>query len=66
MENQQAPSNEVSDETGQFDPRFLLWRKFCDDHGVAVNTLPSDLSGEMKNKWEKQKKDADTLVTPTR
>ena len=40
MEDQQTLSNEVSDETGQFDPRFLLWRKFCDDHGVAVNSLP--------------------------
>jgi hypothetical protein len=63
MEDQQTLSNEVSDETGQFDPRFLLWRKFCEDHGVAVNSLPSDLSGEMKDKWEKQKRDADTLVT---
>jgi hypothetical protein len=65
MEDQQKPSNEVSDETGQFDPRFLLWRKFCDEHGVAVNSLPSDLSGETKNQWEKQKRDADNL-TPIR
>jgi len=66
MEHQQTPSNEVSDETGQFDPRFLLWRKFCDEHGVAVNSLPSELSDETKNKWEKQKRDADTLVTRIR
>jgi hypothetical protein len=66
MEEQQTPSNEVSDETGQFDPRFLLWRKFCDDHGVAVNSLPSDLTGETKSKWEKQKRDADTLGTRIR
>ena len=66
MEDQQTLSNEVSDETGQFDPRFLLWRKFCEDYGVAVNSLPSDLSGEKKDKWEKQKRDADTIVTPIR
>jgi hypothetical protein len=55
MENQQAIPNEVSDETGQFDPRFLLWRQFCDDHGVAVNSLPSDLTGETRKQWEKLK-----------
>lgn len=39
-EDQRAVPNEVSDETGQFDPRFNLWRKFCADQGIAVNTLP--------------------------
>ena len=54
MENQ-AILNEVSDETGQFDPRFLLWRKFCADHGIAVDSLPGDLSTEAKQEWEKLK-----------
>lgn len=54
-EDQQAIANEISDETGQYDPRFLLWRKFCADHGIAVNSLPSQLTGETKEQWEKLK-----------
>jgi hypothetical protein len=48
-------TNEISDGTGQFDARFLLWRRFCDENGIAVETLPSDLSGDAKSKWEKLK-----------
>ena len=48
-------TNEISDETGQYDARFLLWRKFCAENGVPVETLPSDLSGEVKERWEKIK-----------
>jgi hypothetical protein len=47
--------NEISDETGQYDARFVLWRKFCADNSVPVETLPSDLSGEIKDRWEKLK-----------
>lgn len=47
--------NEVSDETGQYDMRFLLWRKFCAENGVPVETLPSDLTGEIRDKWDKLK-----------
>lgn len=47
--------NEISDETGQYDARFVLWRKFCTDNGVPVETLPSDLSGEIKVRWDKLK-----------
>jgi len=56
MEQQQSSSNPVSDETGQFDPRFLLWRKFCADHDIPVSSLPGDLSAETKALWEKAKK----------
>jgi hypothetical protein len=42
-------ANEIPEGTGQFDSRFLLWRTFC------VETLPSDLTGEHKDKWEKLK-----------
>ena len=48
-------TNEISDETGQYDMRFLLWRQFCDDNNIAVETLPGDLTGETKKKWEELK-----------
>lgn len=52
---QEATQNEVSDETGQFDPRFVLWRKFCADQGIAVNSLPGDLNVEIREQWERLK-----------
>ena len=48
-------TNEISDETGQHDARFLLWRRFCTDNGIPVETLPGDLSGEAKQRWDKLK-----------
>jgi hypothetical protein len=48
-------SNEISDGTGQFDARFVLWRRFCAENGIAVETLPSDLTGDAKDKWEQLK-----------
>jgi predicted amidohydrolase len=48
-------TNEISEGTGQFDARFVLWRQFCADNGVPVETLPSALTGETKEKWEKLK-----------
>jgi len=48
-------TNEISDGTGQFDARFVLWRQFCGDNGIPVETLPSALTGEVKEKWEKLK-----------
>lgn len=48
-------SNEISDGTGQFDARFVLWRRFCADNNIPVETLPSDLTGETKDRWEKLK-----------
>lgn len=49
---QQRLMNEVSEETGQLDARFILWRTFCAEHGVPVETLPSALDMELKPKWE--------------
>ncbi|MDQ1557808.1 MAG: hypothetical protein QOD32_868 [Pyrinomonadaceae bacterium] len=43
--------NTINDETGQFDARFLLWRTFCAEHDVPVETLPSDLTGDVRDKW---------------
>lgn len=47
--------NEINPGTGQFDARFMLWRVFCAENGIALETLPSDLKGEVKEKWEKLK-----------
>ncbi len=46
-----AVMNTISDETGQFDARFLLWRTFCAENNVPVETLPSDLTGDIRDKW---------------
>jgi len=48
-------SNEIAEGTGQFDARFVLWRRFCADNNIPVETLPSDLTGETKDEWEKLK-----------
>ena len=56
-EKKQEPTvdNIISDETGAFDLRFILWRHFCQQNGIPVETLPSQLSGEQKEKWEELK-----------
>jgi hypothetical protein len=46
-----AVMNTITDETGQFDARFLLWRTFCAENDVPVETLPSDLTGDARDKW---------------
>jgi hypothetical protein len=48
-------TNEISDETGQYDARFLLWRQFCAANNIPVETLPGDLTGETKKIWEELK-----------
>ena len=56
LEEQTSSSSDViSDETGDLDVRFALWRKFCGDRGLKIETLPSELSGEAKTEWEKLK-----------
>ena len=47
--------NSVSDQTGAFDLRFVLWRTFCEQNNIPVETLPSQLSGAQKEKWEELK-----------
>ena len=47
--------NIISDETGQFDLRFVLWRHFCKQNNIPVETLPSQLDGEQKEQWEELK-----------
>ncbi len=48
-------TNEINPMTGQFDARFVLWRTFCAEHDIPVETLPSDLQGEARDLWEKLK-----------
>jgi len=47
--------NSVSDETGQYDLRFVLWRQFCAQINIPPDTLPSQLTAEQKEQWEKMK-----------
>ena len=49
------PSNAVTEETGQFDTRFMLWRAFCARYQISVDTLPSELTGEAREAWDKMK-----------
>lgn len=48
-------ANEITEGTGQFDSRFVLWRRFCSETGIPVETLPSELTGENRERWEKLK-----------
>jgi hypothetical protein len=47
--------NSVSDSTGQYDLRFVLWRQFCSQNNIPVDTLPSQLNDEQKEKWDEMK-----------
>jgi hypothetical protein len=47
--------NSVSDSTGQYDLRFVLWRQFCAQYHIPVDTLPSQLSDDQKDLWEEMK-----------
>ena len=47
--------NAISEQTGQFDLRFVLWRHFCAQNNIPVETLPSQSNGEQKEQWEQLK-----------
>jgi len=51
-----TPTAVISDTSGKLDPRFMLWRMFCAQHSVPLETLPSSLSKELKRKWQQLKK----------
>lgn len=56
QKNQAKPvDNSVSDSTGAYDLRFVLWRHFCSQNNIPVDTLPSQLNDELKDRWEKMK-----------
>jgi len=52
---QKEIDNKISDETGEFDVRFVLWRHFCAKNNIPVETLPSQLTDDQKEKWEELK-----------
>jgi len=56
--------NIISEETGQFDLRFVLWRHFCAQNNIPVESLPSQLKDEQKDQWEELK--ASRLRGPTK
>ncbi len=47
--------NVISDETGEFDQRFILWRHFCKLNNIPVEALPSQLNEEQRELWEELK-----------
>lgn len=47
--------NSVSDSTGAYDLRFVLWRQFCAQNNIPVDSLPSQLNEEQKARWEEMK-----------
>jgi len=47
--------NVISDETGEFDQRFILWRHFCKLNNISVDALPSQLNEEQRERWEELK-----------
>ena len=57
MANKKNPpiENVISDETGEFDQRFILWRHFCKMNNIPVEALPSQLNDEQRERWEELK-----------
>jgi len=47
--------NTISDQTGAFDQRFILWRQFCKQNNIPVESLPSQLNAKQKQLWEELK-----------
>jgi CheY-like chemotaxis protein len=52
----EAKQGSISPETGKLDPRFMMWRMFCAESNIPVETLPSELDKELKKRWELLKK----------
>jgi len=54
-EEREAKQVAISPDTGRLDPRFVLWRMFCAANDVPVETLPSELTAELKKRWQLMK-----------
>ena len=57
----EAAVGAISPNTGRLDPRFMLWRLFCTENDITVETLPSDLSRELKKAWNELKRNKKRL-----
>src|SRR5215211_658102 len=56
-EEREAKRSVISPDSGRLDPRFVLWRMFCAANDISVETLPSELSAELKKRWQLLKKE---------
>jgi CheY-like chemotaxis protein len=57
----QDSQSAISDTSGKLDPRFMLWRMFCAENKIPLETLPSNLSREMNKRWQQLKKERKPL-----
>lgn len=57
----EAAVETISPDTGRLDPRFMLWRLFCSENNIPVETLPSELNRELKKVWGQLKTDKKRL-----
>jgi CheY-like chemotaxis protein len=53
---EKSSKDDIPESTGNLDPRFMLWRMFCAENTLSLETLPSTLSRELKRKWQQLKK----------
>jgi CheY-like chemotaxis protein len=53
---EKSSKSNISENTGNLDPRFMLWRMFCAENNLSLETLPSSMSRELKRKWQQLKK----------
>jgi DNA-binding response OmpR family regulator len=60
-EEREARNASIRPETGRLDPRFMLWRMFCAESNIAIETLPSELNREQKKRWDSLKKNKSPL-----
>ena len=60
-QEQEAMKSSIPPETGRLDPRYMLWRMFCAESNIPVETLPSELDRPYRKRWEQLKKDKKPL-----
>ena len=54
--SKKSSAGAISDTSGKLDPRFMLWRMFCAENKIPLETLPSSLNRELKKRWQQLKK----------